>query len=386
MKIDSVQTSGYELLLVGGFNDELRGDITIESFVSFDKPTFSDTRAYASTEYILDSATLEFQYGTYYIGDTTAYNEFEIYMLESPLELPEEGAFYNVSDDVSSESEALISKRFIPHPNLGQDLVVRLSDDLGNDLLTKLSTDADEVSTSTLFQEYFPGFRIAPTEDNDAIFSYSVGDSSSVIKLYYHYSEDNFVEEELFITPVSSTSFYKVNHDYSETPVADLTEGDDGLSSTLSDNMSYLMGLAGFYVKIDFPYLTDIAKLGTAGIVQSATLEIHPATGTYDEEADLPESLSLYIADKFGSTVDAVTYTYGTSLQTGSLNYDEFGDTYYTYTITDFIDEQIFALGLDKQILQLTLADDEMNTTFENLLIGDSNEEIILTISYNLYE
>ena len=387
IKIDSLETSGKSLLLVGSYSDELRGDITVESFVSYSKPSFSDTRTYASTEYILDSLTLEFQYNTYFVGDTTIYHEFEIYQLESPLELPEEGAFYNTSD-VPSEPEILASKRFIPHPNLGKELVVRLPDDIGNDLLSKLSSGADEVSTTTLFQEYFPGFRIAPADGNDAIFSYNIGDSSSVVKLYYHYSEEKLIEEELTITPVSSTSFYKVNHDYSQTPVKNITAGYDGLSSKLSDNMSYLMGLAGFYIRIDFPYLNDIAKLGTAGIVQSAQLSIYPQKSTYEGYDDLPQSLSLYVADKYGSTVDAITYSYGSSLQTGSLVYDEIGgqDTYYSFAISDFIDTQIFALGLDKQILQLSLSDDQMNTTFENLIIGDSNQDVKLEIIYNLYE
>jgi hypothetical protein len=148
------------------------------------------------------------------------------------------------------------------------------------------------------------------------------------------------------------------------------------------------MGLAGFYTRIEFPYLNEIAKLGTAGIVQGAQLSIYPLKNTYDEKADLPQSLSLYIADKFGSTVDAITDSYGSSLQTGSLVYDDIGgqDTYYSFTITDFIDTQIFALGLDKQVLQLTLPDEEMNTTIKSLIIGDSNQNVKLKIIYNLYE
>ncbi|MGQ1948092.1 DUF4270 family protein [Geofilum sp. OHC36d9] len=387
LKIDSLETSGKGLLIVGKLTDDLRGTIMSESFVSYSKPNFSDTRTYASTPYILDSLTLEFNYDTYYTGDTTAYQEFEIYQLKSPLKLPDTGDFYNTST-VSSQSDRLVATRFIPHPNLGQAMVVRLPDDMGNDLLNKLSTSDDDVSTSELFQEYFPGFRITPTNNNAAIFSYSVGDSSSVIKLYYHYTEEEIIEKELSIEPISSTSFFRVDHDYSQTPIKNLTDDYEGLSSTISDNMSYLMGLAGFYTRIEFPYLNEIAKLGTAGIVQGAQLSIYPVKSSFAKESDLPQSLSLYVADKFGSTVDAITDSYGSSLQTGSLVYDDIGgqNTYYSFTITDFIDTQIFALGLDKQVLQLTLPDEEMNTTFKSLIMGDSNQNVKLKIIYNLYE
>lgn len=128
-------------------------------------------------------------------------------------------------------------------------------------------------------------------------------------------------------------------------------------------------------VEIGFPYLSNLRSIGEHCKAASAELIIYPREGTYCRQnySPLPESLNLYVSDENNiSTGGAITDSDGTSLQTGSLTYDDMmfpESTYYTYDITDFINSQFGKIGINKQFLQLL--DPSYGYTLDELVIGD---------------
>ncbi len=74
-----------------------------------------------------------------------------------------------------------------------------------------------------------------------------------------------------------------------------------------SEHQSYLQGLTGMYINIDFPFLNDLRAEGRLVTIESALLRLYPVKGTYGGQYPLPESLTLYTADENNVTEDVVT-------------------------------------------------------------------------------
>lgn len=391
IKIDSLQTSGKGIVIAGALSNENIGKIALKNYLSFNYPSYYEARKYETTPLKFDSITYEMYYSGAYTGDTTTLQTLQLHNLTAQLVLPESGSFYNTSS-VPYDDNILAEKSFTPFPNRGEAVSIRLPDELGQDILDKISTGSDEFSSTEKFNQYLPGIAITSSQtDENAIFNYLANDSSAVIKIYYHFIEEHKEEMELAITAQTSTGFYAVDHDYSSTPYKDLTTGYEGIKAKNTGNQSFLLGLIGIYTRIEIPYLSSLLEISRAGSVQQATLTIRPVIHTYNEHNPLPEQLELYIADDTNSTVDAITTNYGSDMQTGNLTIDEdfMVDTYYVFTITDFIRSQMDAIGINKQKLHLTLPDSDMNGSLKSLILGNSQhstEPIKLQIIYNIYD
>jgi len=170
-----------------------------------------------------------------------------------------------------------------------------------------------------------------------------------------------------------------------------LTRGYAGLPSEMSDNISCVFGLTGFITRIEVPAIRNLLELGSIVNIQEAELVIYPVINTYNEYFNLPENLSLYIADETNTIVDAVTTSYGTVFQQGNLVADDFFpmNTQYSFTITDFLKEEINAIGINKRKLILTLPDSDMNTTMKSVIFGNqahTSQNVKLNVICTIYE
>lgn len=393
--IDSVATMAKSRVLAGAVDIPDRGRVQSSSYIEFSVPSYTEERSNMKNELVLDSITLILEYDDYMIGDTLSEFTLSIHQLTEEIkpEISDDETLYNTSR-FDYNTNALTTKSFIPYPNADNRLDIRLPDELGKEFLSKLSNDADEFSDQTKFTNYFNGIVLtAENAANNAVYGFAIGDSSTTINLYYHFTEDFQINRRIIFKGIKSTQFNTIDFDAGSTPLNNLPNGYQGLSSTESENQSYIMGLAGLYTRIEFPYLRNLLELGEAGTISSAQLLLYPVKDTYDNyKFPLPDTLSLYIADYTNTTVDAVTTTYGDALQTGNLvvDYDLGIETYYSFTITDFLKDELDAIGTEKQSLILTLPDDNMSNSFSSVILGDkdhsSNQQIVLKITYNVYD
>lgn len=393
--IDSVETMAQSRLMVGSMDIPLRGRVQSAGFISFNFPTYSEARVNIKNELILDSITLILEYDKYILGDTLSEFTINIHQLSEELDptVRDGNTFYNTSK-VKYNSEPLRTKTFFPYPNADNRLDIRLPDEMGEEFLNKLSNEADEFKDQLNFTSYFKGLAItAEDESNNAVYGFAVGDSSATINLYYHFVEDFKNSERIIISGITSEIFNAVDFDTESTELADLPNGYKGLPSTESANQSYIMGMTGLYTRIEFPYLQSLLELGEAGTISSAQLLLYPVKDSYNNtKFPLPDTLSLYVADYTNTTVDAITTSYGDALQTGNLvaDYDLGINTYYSFTITDFLKDELEAKGSEKQMLVLTLPDSNMSRTFNSVVFGDkdhpSNQQVTLKITYNVYD
>lgn len=384
--IDSVVTSGKNSVLFGSFSDTTFGRTVCTAYVAFDVPKTQDP---PDAEIKFDSISLALSPNGVWMGDTTISHSFNIYPLDEVITLPDDEEFYS-TNSVTRGPDPLASFSLKPHPHESEDILVRLPDTLGISLLYKIMNDDEEtLGSQDSFMEYLKGFAVTSGDINNNILGVKVSDTSTCIRIYYHYSTETRHKEVISITPFQERCFYGVTTDRDNTPFGNLHSNE--LPSSGTENMVLVQALTASYVKIEFPYLNNLLELGDFGTVTGAEMIIYPVRGTYSDAAPLPSDLSLYVSNEDDVTLSGITTYSGDALQTGDLVVDDIYniETYYSYDITSFLEEQIGALGINIRNLQLIVPEDELAVSLNTLVAGDASHwrsRAKLRIKYLIYD
>jgi Domain of unknown function (DUF4270) len=386
VSIDSVVTSGKNSILAGSFSDTTFGSTECIAYIPFTVPASSDP---PDAVIVFDSIDLKIVLNGTWLGDTTVSHSFGVYLLDEVITLPDDGDFYS-SWSVACSPEPLTLFSFKPHPGTADTISVRLPDWLGTDLLERIMDDDQQVlGSQERFMDYLKGIAITSGPDNKCVLGMTVSDTCMVLRLHYHYSMLERTEEIITVTPFTERCFYGAVTDRSGTPFFNL-EGNE-LTSSATGNMVLIQALTGAYVSIDFPYLNNLLELGGYCTITEATLRIPPVRGTYSRFVPLPDVLSMYVSNEDDVTVSYITTYSGDALQTGNLVKDDLFnvDTYYSYDITSFLQEQLGAIGINKRELQLIIPESSLAVTLNTLVAGDINHSrnrTQLKVKYLIYD
>lgn len=254
-----------------------------------------------------------------------------------------------------------------------------------------LQENSDNMSSQEKFRLYFKGLAFVPDAGGTCVNGFQVNDSSLCIRLHYHIITETASEQTLTFTPSNTLKFTQIKHDRNSTVLSLLQSGtDNALSSEKTDNQSYLQGMTGLYIKIEFPHLNNLLWEGDLVTIESATLQLYPVKGTHGDQYPLPETLILYTANENDVTEDVITDLLGTSVQNGSLVTDEMApeNTYYSFDITSFLQNNLGAIGYNRKNLKLMLPDDLFFTTLKGVVFGDmqhTTNPVKLTLRYKVY-
>ena len=385
---DSLATSGDTVCQIGTIDDPVWGKIKAAFYAEYDVPTVSFSE---NADYRFDSITIRFYSSGNYLGDTLSPQRISLHSLSENLSL-DEGYLYTTSK-VSYHSTPLASFTFTPTPGETiREHEIRLPDEWGVEWFEHFQAGSREMESQEYFRDYFKGIAFIPEEGGNCVNGFMVNDSSLCITLYYHQTETDATELSADFLPNSDLRFNQVSCDRSRTALSSLQSGlNNGLPSEKSEHQSYLQGLTGMYINIDFPFLNDLRAEGRLVTIESALLRLYPVKGTYGEQYPLPESLTLYTADENNVTEDVVTDISGSSVQTGSLVTDEMmgEDTYYSFDITSFLQSNLGTVGYNRKILQLMLPDNLFFTTLNGVVFGDArhpdSNPVKLTLLYKTY-
>ena len=393
--LDSVKTSGGNTVYAGCRESSYWGKTAMSSYLTF-KAT-EDYDGSSTPEYearaIFDSLTLYMVPDSTFCGDTLLPMTLQVYKLSETVELDDNGELYGHAE-FSHELPAIAEKTFYPHPLADSPVEIRLSDELGKTMLEKIINEDEEMDDDEDFREYFKGLLLKSSDPTGSIMGFEGKDSLCMMKLYYRTQDYAEPEEHVLEFQLDSTYlFTHVESDFSGTPVEVFTDSGDEVSSTLTENMSFVSGMCGICTKIGFPYLNNLRSIWDHCRAASAELVIHPAPGSYCKQnySSIPPSLNLYIMDENNiSTGGAITGLDGETLQSGSLTYDEMmfpEETYYTYDITSFINGQFGKIGVNRKYLQMI--DPNYGYTLDELVIPDrfaADCQIKLIIKLALYD
>ena len=153
--IDSLETSGKNVALVGRYKHSLWGVVSSHSFIAYERPSYGTD---PDETVVLDSLVLSLAFDGRFVGDTTLQQTLSIYQLTEKIVLNDNGYLYNNSS-VSYAPEALAVCSFKPKPKGGEKLEVRLPDALGQDLLSRFHAQ-DQAVSEERFEDYFKGVAI----------------------------------------------------------------------------------------------------------------------------------------------------------------------------------------------------------------------------------
>lgn len=388
--VDSLQTLGDSVCQIGEYKDSIFGKVRASYLAEFTAASFTPG---SEKTYVFDSITLNLRPSGHYWGDTLSVQRINVHFLKRAFEVVTGESLYNTSV-VPVEETPLFGFTYQPHPGKKEELEIRMPDSFGQQFFDDMMKEKDVFDTQEKFRDYFHGLAFRPDEAGSCVTGFLVNDSSIYMRMYYHVLDYTRVDYELDFKVNTEHAFTHVDQDRTDTPIATLSKGGAlfATSSTQTGKKAYLQGLTGIYNAIEFPYLNNLMVTGDIVSVESAMLYLYPLKGSYGVVNQLPATLRLYVADDNSNTVDQIYDSMETTIQDGSLTVDEMQgrETYYSFDITSFMQENLGTWGNGRQKLFLILDDDDFVCTFDQVVFTNDETQrsgqIRLDIRFKTYD
>ncbi len=365
--LDSIETREDTIGHFGHYADTLWGEVTATYYAEFTKNTFSTTDGH---DYQFDSLVLSMTPSGHYWGDTLTPQYISVYRLKQPIVLDNDEDLYNTTV-MATEDVPLTRFSYLPQPGRQREVEVRLPDAMGQQLLTDILVEDTYLDTQESFKKVFPGLALVAETSGSCITGFLVNDSSMTLNLHYRDISNQTTESELIFSVNTEYAYTGVRHNPTGTALDNLQSGIENLIHASSMGYrAYLQGLTGYYNQIEFPDLNELQSKGEIVSVESATLYLYPLARSYNEVSQLPEEVRIYITDENNVLEDYVYGSDGVTVQTGNLTIDEmYGrETYYSFDLTEFIRNNFGTSGTRRQKLLMSLTDEEMATTFNQVV------------------
>ncbi|TWI88335.1 DUF4270 family protein [Chitinophaga japonensis] len=386
--LDSVPTSGTGILLCGRQQDPYFGSITAGTFFKLQLPSGGNPTLEESATF--DSVELQLKTNRTIYGDTTRMQDIQVYEVLQTIESGDDDYYLYSHNDFQTASQPLGSLQQVVRPSEDTILRIKLPASYGAPLFQLFKNKANEVSTQTIFLEYYKGLALKPGSNAGNIISLLAGDTSVILRLHYHINEAITEERHIDLNLYDqSLQFNQVSTDRTGTPLAALSASNNALSSTQTGNMTFIQPLSGIVTRIDMPYIKGLASVGKFFKVMRATLTVEPIAGTYNDYYTLPPAMTLCEVDKQNKVTDTLIDSYG-SYQYGNLIVDNVlhENTRYTYDITQYCINEINSTDVNSRGLLLIPTRGAYMSSFNRAVIGDSKNrqnKISIQVYYLLY-
>ncbi len=389
--LDSFQTSGTNVQLLGRYIDPYFGVITSRSFTDIGVPSPIPTLTNFS---IYDSIELIMRINKSFYGDTTKMQRFLVSQLTQTMDLPGvQKVFYN-KNFIPSDPTVLGSASVIINPTAGltsqrkgDSIKITMPNSLGQQLFGLVYRQPDTLLNYSIFRGFFKGLTVYPdTTLPGAMYGFK---DSLVLRIFYHEPGVTVVQKtiDFNITNVSS-QFNNITVDRSGTPTAPLSAANVELPSALSGNQAFLQPITSLYTKLLFPTIGNLQGYPDYLAVMKAELYIKPVQGSYSPIYPLPPQIQL------AQTTQANTISQPYLPGSGSLVVDYlYGtNTAYAYDVTAYIQSALAQGSVNnaKNGLILITPSTVFNSTFNRAVFGDAfnpqkSNQISLKIYYASY-
>jgi hypothetical protein len=346
--MDSVTTSGKNVMMIGNIKDQTFGKVTSSSLFELTPSTYGIT---SPSSAVFDSIVMYLTNTNFYYGDTLKSFKLNAYPLQDRIKL-NNGYLYNKSS-FNYSSSSVGSAEFYPRPGTDSSYVkMRLEQSYGLSIFNTLKNS--DVTTQENFLNFFKGLALVPSSDNNAMMRFGMNSSyqvqinkstkekvSNVVRLYYHTTSQNgtdLLKYTLDLVPSTANSYNKISSDFSGSELANLTPKTPILSQNLG-NKTYLMAGIGVFTKVEVPYLKSLKNLYPNYKVIDATLSLSPVAGYYSTSFYNPTALYYYWGDKLNHVVGSYTQSDGSSEITAGLsNASEFQNEHsYDFSFKTYV-------------------------------------------------
>ncbi len=364
IEFEKLQTSTGSRILVGTHVDEKLGRITASSFFQLGPGSSINLQ---DEDITFDYLALNLTYDQYSYYDTATSLTLRVFQVTEEMETEDDGYLYT-TNTFSLADEPLGELTFLPRPNRNDSVEIKLSDILGQEIFTKAVEGDDDLSSSSEFLKYFYGLAVIPdTTSSSCIVGFS---KTPELRLYYTDRSVTPVEQKYVSISVSTGGivFSNIHINQQNTALAYLTSSEEKLSSTDSDDASYIQAGAGLALRVDMPYLRELKQVSNF-YVQQAILEIYVVRKSYDALTPLPTSFSIYKADKNNSFYEEFV---NVPLLIEDIDLNR--ETRYTLDVTSFVNEQMELQALNENGLVFMLSTD-YGTSVDRLYAASKNSE-----------
>lgn len=332
IRLDSIQTSNTNTILVGHYQDEFFGEINCTSFIELTSPTVYDV---GSNE-VYDSVALILNYTSYY-GDTTQQFSITVHQLTANIEPESDDNYLYNTSSVSYNLREIGSKQFYPKPFSKDSLLtIKLNDVIGKYLFNGLKYNNEDIILSDKFLENFKGLAIVSDKyNNNAILGFLA--ENVTMRIYSH--ENNIDEDSQYYDfPINTitSQFNKIEHNYSETLFSSIKDQKDELKSGDANGLSFIQAGTALATKVRFPYIEELL-LNNEGIILKADLVFMPKKLSYTKNG-LPTGLVLFKIGKH-NVINDLLYTSDGSTITSDLVEDDLyqENTHYSFDVSGYI-------------------------------------------------
>lgn len=335
--IDTVSITAYSLI-----QDSIRADKrTLNVVGSMMDPVFGLTSASFYSQFrlsaeavdfgvnpVLDSIVLQLRYAQTY-GDTNTTQTLKVYEVSQDLEYD---SSYYTNQHISTYDNLLAEYSFKPRPSdsvpIAKDMLPphirinlsKLTNYFGNKIL---STPAEALGNNTSFLKYMKGLAVKsnPVTSGGGLIFINPSDKNSKLVLYFHNTTDTS-HIDLIINNISARASLFDHNGYLDA-IPELRNQIVNKDTTLGKEKLYVQGLGGIQVKIRFPYLSDLKKLGKISL-NSALLVMKNID--FDTTYAPVPSLFLMQKDSLGRFANVYDYIEGSQYYGGV--YDKAKKTY----------------------------------------------------------
>ena len=218
--LDSIETSGTRVAIVGTYRDDIFGFVKSTSYF---EPAYNTSAFKSNEDAVFDSATFIFTFSKYYFGDTTSVMKISVHQLLEEIEVDDETqVLYNTSS-FQIDPVPLGSKIFLPEPNFIDTTLRIRADDFGKKLFDMIQNNSDDVSGSEAFINFIKGFALVSDDGYDkTVFGFRTLKTDTLLNIYYHLKKVSILEDvsiPIFFDE-SSRQFNSITYNYPD-PVLD---------------------------------------------------------------------------------------------------------------------------------------------------------------------
>ena len=376
IRLDSLATNRTGTVTIGS---NQQPEIGMTTHMACFQPGL-DLSTYSTLQSTVDFGSLSFDFlsivlvsnGENYYG-SGEYTTFFVDQFLTPLELLDNGYLYNTSLPPSDRIR-VGGRSFRSSLEDGDEIVIGLSDSLGQAIFDLMAEDDEVFSSSTDFVEFIGGFNVYAHEASPILSFYA---DSLKMRLYYTDNTNIPPTKKYFDFPINDEIYYTYTRNELESQFEGLESFNDYLSSDSTDRHTYLAGGSLLGTVVDFPGVEILALEEQDYILAHAELRLYPVSESASDYDKLPETLVAYFIDEDNSTI-----TSQDEFITATLTFDETykRDTYYTIEVSALIELFLTPFTQYNYSLLVMLPYSEMINNPKSLMIEDGSmrSELIL--------
>ena len=387
-RFDSLEVSSSQRLMVGALNHPTLGSTITASYMQLLRSFADEGSDYydLDDDAVYDSIALIMVYDRYSYGDTLPMQTYSVHKILQDIEPDEDtDLFYNTSQ-FNYDPNPIALETLTVNPLKEDSLTIKLDDAFGTELFEKILQN-DITNNDELLDEY-KGLVLQSDPNNTSILGF---DMSGVLRLYYTIDgETGPLELEFDFLINSDFSFSHINNAYTGTPFGNLDEQDEMLSSTDTDNTTYVQAGKGLTTRIDIPYTHSLYDIPGDGVLVDAFLRLPIERPVEALNLPVRDSIRAFLINDKSEVLGSLL-GFGATDAYGSFSdeTDEFSNLAYVFNLKPFIDLKLTESDFS-ETFYLAINPQDFNQSLDQYIFYNDPEsedrKITLELTYAVYD